>query len=788
MDARTLKALEWDRVLALLSLCAATEEGKRRAEALLPSAEPEEVELRLGRVAEFTRGEILLGRLALDSYRRGPTQVPPGVALPLTTLRDLRAGFRAWKRSRSWVADPECPTPLLAQLLPSAPSTEEVLLLLERTLDDRGEVADGASPRLMGLRRERERVRGEVFSLMDGLVAKLGGEVLRQESFTVRNGRLVLPVQSSRKGEVKGILHDSSSTGATSYIEPMAAVELNNRLSSLEAEEREEIHRILLEASRQITLRSPELEGALDAVEALDLVAACARFGRAFGGLSPQLDLSGERVRIVAGRHPLLDPRLNGLRGEAWGEVPRGEVVPLNLEMALGGMRTLVVSGPNAGGKSVALKTAGLLCAMNQAGIPVGVEEGSVFPVFRFLYAAVGDSQSILDSLSTFSARMVHLKEALEHLEEPFLAILDELGAGTDPAEGAALGEAILLHLHERRGFTLCSTHQEALKARALVTEGMGNACMEFSEGDARPTFQLHQGRVGASRALDAATRAGLPASLLQRARELLPREEKRLKEVLEALEAEGEALEVERERLKERQETLLAEKKRLEEAVARVEAERMRFAEGIPERLRRAEEQFLASLKSEVNRQAVRKVARKEAPKAAEAAAKSAGLTAPEAAVARAVPKVGDRVRLAGIGLEGVVLRAETTTGKVTVDCAGKTLQVGVADIAPVAPGAPSLSPRRVGAGAELRSREASLEINLIGKTVAEAVEELDSFLDRAAVAGMTFVRVIHGIGTGRLRQGVHAHLKASPYVASFEEAPPSQGGTGATLVSLKN
>jgi len=785
MDARTLKALEWDRVLALLSLCASTEEGKRRAAQLAPATAVDEVVLRLGRVRELSAGETLCGRLSFAGYRRAPTHVPPGISLPLASLRDLRADLRVWRRARAWLADPACPRPLLCALVPPVPEADASAALLEKTLDDRGEVADGASVTLQKLRRERERVRGQVSSLMEGLVSRLGGEVLRQESYTVRNGRLVLPVLASRKNEVKGILHDSSSTGATAYIEPLAAVEMNNRLSALEAEEREEIQRILLEVSQRIASVSRTLEAVLDAAEALDLVTACAHFGRSSAGRAPELDTTGQRLRILGGRHPLLDPSLNGLRHEAWGEEARGPVVPLELELALEGTRTLVVSGPNAGGKSVALKTAGLLCAMNQAGLPVPVAEGTLLPVFAFLYAAVGDSQSILDSLSTFSARMVHLKEALENLREPFLAILDELGAGTDPAEGAALGEAILLHLHERRGYTLCSTHQEALKARALVTAGMGNACMEFSEGDLRPTFRLVLGRVGASRALDTAQRAGLPKVLLDRARELLPREEKRLQEVLGALEAEASALAAERNRLQERQSALLAERKSLETERAAAEEDRRAFAGGLAERFKTVEERFLAELKSEVNRQTIRRVARKEAPRVAEEAAREAGLAAPLASAALKVPSPGDRVRVAMLGLEGVVVQADPATGRLRVDCDGKTLQVGAADVAVVASGAGAILRRSP--GAEVRAREASWEINLIGKTVAEATEELESFLDRAALSGLNHVRVIHGVGTGRLRTGLHAFLKTSSYVASLEEAPPNQGGVGVTLVNLK-
>ena len=781
MDVRTLRALEWDRVLALLSLCASTAEGKGGAAALLPGTDRQDVIHMHARVAECLSGEAMCGRLSLEGYGRIPTHLPSGLSFPLETFRQLRQNLRVRRAVLDWIRDPGFTKPVLSAAFPPSEALDRLASAMERLLDDRGEVADTASDRLRGIRRERERARGQVLARMETLASTLGTSILRESTYTVRNGRLVLPVQSSRRSEVKGILHDTSSTGATAFIEPMEVVDLNNRLTSLDAEEREEIQRILLALSGQVSAVSEGLEGTWDAVEALDLSLACGRLGRACKGILPLLD-DGGGMEIRGGRHPLLDEGLSGLRREAWGETEPRKAVPLDVSMSLEGERTLVISGPNAGGKSVAIKTVGLICAMNQAGIPVPASEGTRLPVFPFIHATVGDSQSILDSLSTFSARMAAIKEALDDLQEPFLVLLDEVGSGTDPHEGAALGEAILLHLHAKRGFTICSTHYESVKARALVTEGMGNAGMEFEESTLRPTYRLKAGQVGSSRALEIAERSGLPPELLALARSLLPEGEKHLREVLSALEEEIEAHEVEIGRLRAKEGELSAARREVEQARKAAQAEKAEFMASIPGRLAAWEADFLEGLKAEVNRQAVKKVSRKIAPEVVEK-------VAVELKVERKAPVVvsaskGDRVRVKGFGVTGTVLEADAGSGRLTLDCDGKTLTVGFGDVEVLAGEA---APKAKRGGFGVSAGDASWEINLIGQTVAEGEAILEPFVERAAMAGLGEIRIIHGIGTGRLKSAVRAWLKRSPLVASFEDAPSAGGGAGVTLVSLK-
>lgn len=784
MDVRTLRSLEWDRVLALLSLCASTVEGRSRAGALLPETTPQAVRLRHARVGECLSGEALCGRLSLEGYGRTPTRIPAGMAFPLELLRQVRDDLRAWRKAQAWLEDPAVAKPELARSLPAPDALTALARHMDRLLDERGEVADGASDRLRAIRRERDRARSQVLSRMETLADGLGSSILREVTYTVRNGRFVLPVQSSRRSQVKGILHDTSSTGGTAFIEPLEVVDLNNRLTDLDAEEREEVQRILVETSSRVSAASEELEGAFDALEALDVDLACARLGKAYGGILPALD-EGADLLLKGARHPLLDPGLAGLRREAWGEPSRGEAVPLDLALSLEAMRTLVISGPNAGGKSVTIKTVGLLCVMQQAGIPIPAQEDTSLPVFPFIHATVGDSQSILDSLSTFSARMVGLREALGALKEPFLVVLDELGSGTDPAEGAALGEAILLHLHARRGYTVCSTHFESVKARALVTEGMGNAGMEFEEEGLRPTYRMKMGQVGASRALEIAERSGLPAPILAAARAFLPEGEKHLKEVLRALEEEVAAHERQGARLREREAELESARRDLARARREVEQEKVKFLEGLPETLKAAEERFLEALKPEVNRQSVRRVAKTAAAPVVEALREE--LKVHKEAVALPTPLApGDLVAVRGFGVRGTVASLDAGSGRLTLDCDGKTLTVGQGDVDLVTR-APEGRPAKV-SGAYASVREAAWEINLIGRTVAEAEAELEPFMDRASMAGLGQVRIIHGIGTGRLRAFVREWVKRSPLVESWEEAPPSGGGAGATLVALKS
>lgn len=783
MDVRTLRALEWDRVLALLSLCATTAEGKARAGTLLPGTDLQTVRQRHARVAECLAGEALSGRLSLEGYARTPTRLPAGLSFPLETFRQLRQNLRVRRSAVDWLRDPATSKPVLSQDFPGAPALDRLAAFLERLLDDRGDVADTASDRLRGIRRERERARGQVLARMETLSSTLGTGILREATYTVRNGRLVLPVQSSRRSDVKGILHDTSSTGATAFIEPLEVVDLNNRLTALDAEEREEIQRLLLEATASVSASSVDLEGIFESIELLDVDLACARLGKACGGILPQLEESG-KLDLRAGRHPLLDAGLSRLRKEAWGEEGQRSAVPLHLAMALEGTRTLVISGPNAGGKSVALKTVGLLCAMQQAGVPIPAAEGTVLPVFSFFHATVGDAQSILDSLSTFSARMEAIRDALRDLSEPFLILLDEVGSGTDPAEGAALGEAILLHLHALKGFTLCSTHYEAVKARALATEGMGNAGMEFEEATGRPTYRFTMGQVGASRALEIAERSGLPASILEEARSLLPEGEKHLREVLRALEGEIAAHERESGRLKAKGAELEAARRELEAARRAAESERAHLLATLPERAVAWEAAFLEHLKADVNRQSVRKVARKAVSEVLEQVALELEVEQPSAHAAAVLPKKGDRVSVRGFGVEGTVTEVERGSGRIIVDCDGKSLGVGLGDV-DLLPDAPSPKARR--SGVSVSSSEATWEINLIGQTVAEAEAILEPFLDRAILAGLGEVRIIHGIGTGRLKTAVRAMLKHAFHVESFEDAPQAGGGAGVTLATLR-
>jgi len=785
MDERSLKALEWERVTTLLSLCASTEEGRRLAGEVRPHTEAQRVAQCRKEVIEGQEGEHLCGRLSLEGYGRCPTQVVRGDAFPLSVLVQARRNLLVRREILRWLDDPAVDRPLLRAGFPGDSELDELLQMLLRILDPRGEVADDASPALKKIRSERERLRGSLQMKMESLVGRFAADALQEATYTIRNGRLVLPVLTNRRSKVRGILHDTSSTGATLFVEPMEVVEDNNRLAELEAEEREEIQRILLEVSAAMSGCADSLEAFFGAVEALDLVLARGRLGQRYRGILPPAEPEERRIRLRRAFHPLLDERLHPLRAEAWGERRKVRAIPLDLDLEEAGVRTLVISGPNAGGKTVALKTVGLLAAMVQAGIPIPADEGTSFPHFPFLFASLGDDQSILESLSTFSARMVHLKDALGGLREPFLVLLDELGAGTDPVEGGALGEATLLELHRRRGYVLSTTHHESLKARALVTEGMGNAGMEFDERSLMPTYRLCPGEIGASRALVIAQRMGLPEVILDTARDLLPGEEKRLKSVLEALDDEIAALAGERKKVAAEEARLVEERAQLLHHQEELRNEKQAFLKSLPQRMDAWEKRFLEGLKAEVNLQSVHKKARKRIPSLSEEIREEIGVPVREAPPPESLPRKGDHVELTAYGVAGEVVSVDPSLGAVTVTCEGKTVKVGLGDVAlRERPEAPAT---RGGVRVAVDLENFSTEVNLIGRTVAEAEAELVPFLDRAALSGLPHVRIIHGIGTGRLRTAVHAFLRTSPHVRTFEEAAPRAGGAGATEVTLK-
>jgi len=785
MDTRSLTALEWPRLLTLLSLCATSEEGRKLASSVGPETDPATLPDLHRKVSEWVSAERLQGKLSFEGYRRVSVEAPKGTFLPLESFRSLRRDLALWMKLGAWLKDREVAKENLLGAYREDDRLREALSELNKVFDERGEVADGASPELFRLRREREKACERAAGLLRKIMDNAGASSFSQSNPTIINGRLVLPVIASKKGLVGGIQQDASSTGSTVYMEPFEAIELNNSLADFEAREREEINRILTSLSERLAGISDAFLLLFETIEYFDLILARARLGARCKGIFPIISEDGGRAVLKHAYHPLLHPALNGLRAEAWGEKPKNDVVPLDLDLDMKKTKTLVLSGPNGGGKTVALKTLGILGLMNQSGIPIPAEEGTTLPVFSSFLAVIGDPQSIAEDASTFTARMSHLAEGLRNIRTPFLVLLDELASGTDPLEGAAIGKEILAYLHAKKGFLLTTTHDETIKALALTTRGMENAAFGFSDRAQKPTYRLKIGVIGRSRAIEMAKNAGIPEEIIARAKAEIPEEGVKISRLLDDLEKELASAEGEKKKLDAERDALELALREKEKERESLEEEKKKLLRSVPARLSEWKEQFLSDLKAEVNRQKVKQVAKKAMEKITEKAGCDLGLASPlKAAASFAYPPAGTWVKVQPLGFEGRIINVEEGSGKIRLERDGKEIVVGAGDIEVVA-GKNEKAPARFTPSPE--PRESSREINIIGRTVFEAEAELEPFMDRAFLDGCSEVRIIHGIGTGKLRQAVRQMLKADKRVLSFSDAPPRTGGAGATVAILK-
>jgi DNA mismatch repair protein MutS2 len=686
--------------------------------------------------------------------------------------------------------------PGLAGLASQIADTTPVAAAIRRALLPTGEVSSDASPKLAETRRAILRLRERLQSVMESYLHGRDAERLLQEKLvTTRNERYVLLVKAEQRGALPGVVHGSSGSGASVFVEPLPAVELNNDIVALADEERREVVRILRELTARVGDVADELERAAGLLGELDAVQAMALCARDMGAHPPRI-VDELRLELLDARHPLLMP---GICQRL--EIPRRssrEPVPVTIRVG-GGEPVLVISGPNTGGKTVALKTVGLLALMAQSGLHVPAAPGSVLPVFRRIYADIGDEQSIAADLSTFSAHLAAIVEMTRDLALPALVLLDEVGAGTDPTEGGALGVAIVEHFRARGAMLATTTHHGLMKAYAQSTPGVMCASFGYDPDSYLPTYRLTLGQPGRSLALEMAERLGLPAEVVGDARARRDQREAQAEALLKKLEQDEAALRraeqacaEERERLT-RATQALAERERELSARQRTELEAFRR-----ELARRGEE--AARRAADAIQEAVARVEAARTTAAAAAKARAgvaralgaeqqralAGLALPAsepATLARPV-RVGDRVRVPELGVIGEVLALSAAAAEVAVS--GKRLRVTSANLVPIAGPAPRAAnpqapPSVKPAGA------VPAEINLVGLTVDEALPRVDKLLDDAALAERSRIRVIHGFGQGRLRKAVEGLLAGHPHVAAYRLGQASEGGGGVTIVELK-
>ena len=806
MDARTLRVLEFDAIRARLVEHASSALGKELAARVEPASEVGAVRRLLAETTQARELAAEAGRVPLGGVHDVRGQVLNAARGGVLTPRDLLEiadTLYASRRMRSFLHRRADRAPLVAEHGAGLCAIPEIEEAIEKSIDRRGEVLDEASDQLRSIRAELVRLQHVVERRLEAIVhSPRHLRMLQEPIITIRSGRYCVPVRSEFKGEFRGIVHDTSASGATVFMEPFLVVQANNELREARAAEEHEVRRVLARLSLQVGERADEIMAALRSLAALDLVFARAGLAEALRAVEPAVNTRGW-VDLREARHPLLE----------------GRVVPVSIYLGKD-FHALVLTGPNTGGKTVTLKTVGLLALMAQAGLHLPAASGSEVAVFGQVFADIGDEQSIEQSLSTFSSHMTQIVNVLNHADGDSLVLLDEIGAGTDPAEGSALAKAILLELLRRGARVVATTHYGELKTFAYTTEGVENASVEFDPVTLDPTFEVRIGTPGSSNAFAIASRLGVPPSLLREAAETMGQAQVALHEVIQRAEQDQRDLaderrqaaraRVELERARAEYERLLEELKgRRKELLAEAREE----AHRIVARAKQRTENLLNLLRQSVQEaRAAREAVAREAEQAARYAAPEpavlvhaareelAGISQEaQEATAEAVAqhpepepepppvgelRAGDAVIVRSIGQRGSVLSPPAADGQVEVQVGILRVTVDIGDLqqAPEA----LVTVTRVAPELRAEAGPVPVELHLRGLRAEPAVYELDRYLDRAALARHEQVRIVHGKGTGAVRAAVHARLKEHPLVRSFRLAEPHEGDTGVTIVEL--
>ncbi len=786
MDDRVLSILEYDKIRERLKTYAASEIGKELAAGLRPSQEKSQVQAQLQQTSEAESLLVRSGQSPIEGFsdiRPMLKRVHAALALSMGELLNAARCLRVSRTARERLQQhEEEEITLLSHMASQLCSHRSVEEEIARCIQSEEEISDAASPELANIRRQmriaNERAREKLNNMVKSATFQ---KYLQEPIVTIRNGRFVLPVKQEARQYVPGLIHDQSGSGATLYVEPMAVVELGNEYKRLLGLEQEEISRILAGLTAMLEPYADELCESLTLLGELDLIFAKAAMAKEMRGICPKLDTK-KKIKILQGRHPL---------------IPAHNVVPIDVWLGGEDFTTLIVTGPNTGGKTVTLKTLGLFGLMAQSGMFLPAAEGTTVCVFDQILADIGDEQSIEQSLSTFSAHMTNLVDILGKADENSLVLLDELGAGTDPVEGAALAMSILETLHQRECLTAATTHYSEIKAFVMTKPGMENASMEFDVDRLCPTYRLFIGIPGKSNAFEISRRLGLAEEIIDRARELLKQEDIQFEDVIQTAQTQRQRAEEERLQAQEARyelERLRAQteqqKKRLEEEKAALRAKAREEARQVVRETREEMERIILGLKNlkgvdmrQVDRaiQQARDAARKQEKSLADPLAQdNVQGNAPKSV------RPGERVRLITLGQNATVLKPADAKGEVQVQAGIIKMMVKLEDVRLIHDPVKAL-PTTGKIHLDSNREEAGLELDIRGKMVDEALVEVDRYIDDACIHGRTEISIIHGKGTGALRQGVQTYLKRHPKVKSFRLGNYGEGDAGVTVVTLK-
>lgn len=793
MNAKVLTTLEYNKIIDLLTEKADSEPGKNLCRDLVPSTDLSAIRIAQRETKDALARLFRIGSTSFGSNRDlgfSIRSLEIGSSLSMSELLKLASFLDNVSRIKTYGKKEreDLPNDSLDAYFEGLTPMTQLANEINRCILSEEEMADDASPKLKSIRRSKLSTNEKIHSQLTSMVNGAYRTFLQDAVITMRDNRYCIPVKAEYKSQVSGMVHDQSSTGSTFFIEPAAVVNLNNQLKELDLQEQEEIEVILGDLSSQAAVHTSELAADQKIMTTLDFIFAKAKLAMEQNATEPIFNTE-HYIQIRKGRHPLLDKK---------------KAVPIDVRLGKD-FDLLVITGPNTGGKTVSLKTVGLFTLMGQAGLHIPALDRSELSIFSEVYADIGDEQSIEQSLSTFSSHMTRVVHILQHADADSLCLFDELGAGTDPTEGAALAIAILNYLHDRGIRTMATTHYSELKIYALSTNFVENACCEFDVETLRPTYRLLIGIPGKSNAFAISSKLGLSDEIIHAAKEQISKEDESFEDVIADLEQSRVTIEKEqqeiaeyKERIRTLQEQLQKKNEKIDQAKDKILRDANEKARAILQEAKDVADETIrdfnkagasADIKElEKKRQKVRDKINEKNGKLA------LGNTQKKPADQKTVDpkklKKGDSVKIISMNLKGIVNTLPDARGNLFVQCGIMRMQTNVNDLVPVKEEtitAPALQRTNTGKLKMSKSFSVSSEINLLGCTVDEAIAKLDKYLDDAYLAHLPSVRVVHGKGTGALRNAVQSHLKRLKYVKEYRLGEYGEGDAGVTIVTFK-